>query len=429
MAVPILIGAEVVGLLYVSNQTSRELTDDDEAVCVLLTAHAAIAIQNARAFARGEAARAAAESANREKDEFLAMLGHELRNPLGAIGNAVQVLDLAPGPEDAADARAVIERQLEHLTRLVDDLLDVSRALSGKIALERRPLDLAELVARVTATMDQGGRTARHVVTVEAEPAWIDGDPLRIEQVVTNLVENALKYTPAGGAVRVTVRPEAERAVLSVVDTGVGIRRELLERVFDLFVQGEHSLDRRAGGLGIGLTLVRRIVDLHGGVVEVASDGPGQGSRFTVRLPALAGAPASPSADAPGRAPAAPRRRVLVVEDNDDAREMLCRLLRLLGHEPHEAADGLSGVARALDLRPDLTLVDIGLPGLDGYEVAKRIRAHAAGRELRLVALTGYGLDEDRARALAAGYDLHLVKPMDSSRLAEILDAPAARRG
>ena len=421
MVVPIIIGTEVTGLLYISNRTARELTDEDEAVCVGLAEAAAVAIQNARSFAREEDARAAAEAANREKDAFLAMLSHELRNPLGAIGNSAQILELGPGEADAAAARAVISRQVEHLSRLVDDLLDVSRALSGTVALERRPLDLAELAGRVAATLAGVGGTGRPALTFEAEPIWIDGDPMRIEQLVANLIGNALKYTPEEGTVKVRVAREGEHAVLAVADTGMGIPPELLPRVFDLFVQGDHTLDRRGAGLGIGLTLVRRIAEMHGGSVEARSDGPGRGSCFTARFPAVPAPPAPAPAGPPVRAAGRPGRRVLVVEDNDDAREMLCRLLRLLGHESHAAADGPAGVARALELQPDVTLIDIGLPGLDGYEVVKQIRAAAAGKDLRLVALTGYGMPEDSARALAAGYDLHLVKPIDPERLAELL--------
>jgi PAS domain S-box-containing protein len=420
MVVPIVIQERVEGLLYLTNQSARVFSDEDETLCVRLAEQAAVAIQNAQLFARQEAARADADAANRAKDEFLAMLGHELRNPLGAISNAVHVLSrLGDSEARTMHARGVIERQVQHLGRLVDDLLDVSRVMTGKIILQLEPLDLADIVRRSLAALagSEGGR--HHSIAVEIMAAWVDVDPTRMEQVVTNLITNALKYTPPGGAIHVSVRAEAGRAVLSVRDTGVGIAPELLSRVFDLFVQGERALDRTQGGLGIGLTLVRRLVELHGGTVEATSAGRGRGSTFTVRLP-LASAPALAPSSAPSSAPAT-GRRVLVVEDNDDSRAMLRELLGLLGHEVHEAADGATGVARALELAPDVTLVDIGLPGLDGYEVARRIRRDPAGRHLYLVALTGYGLPEDRERAVAAGYDVHLVKPIDPAKLHGIL--------
>jgi CheY-like chemotaxis protein/anti-sigma regulatory factor (Ser/Thr protein kinase) len=259
------------------------------------------------------------------------------------------------------------------------------------------------------------------VITVQATPVWVSADPTRLEQVLTNLLANALKYTPAGGEIAVSVAREHRHAVLRVRDSGVGIRPELLPRVFDLFVQGDRSLERTSGGLGIGLTLVRHLVELHGGTVEAASAGAGRGSTFTVRLPAVT-APPAPVASGPAPA-AGVARRVLVVEDNDDAREMLRNLLRLLGHEVHEARDGASGVDEARRLRPDVALIDIGLPGIDGYEVARRIRADVPGA--RLVAVTGYGQPEDRERTRAAGFDVHLVKPVDPDQLQEVLSTVA----
>jgi len=367
-----------------------------------------------------QAARSDAEAANRAKDEFLAMLGHELRNPLGAISTAVHLLKLLdPAAPESRNAVRVVERQTAHLARLVDDLLDVSRATAGKIVLQRRPLELAELVQRALTALAGHERVARHTFSAQTDRVWVLADATRMEQVVTNLLENAAKYTPPGGNITVTVRREDGTAVLSIADTGVGMPADLVPRVFDLFVQGDRGLERTEGGLGVGLTLVRRIVELHGGSVEAASEGPGRGSRFTVRLPE-ATAPADVGSGA-GHGSAPIRRRVLVIEDNDDAREMLRDLLRRLGHEVHEAVDGVAGMEKALELRPDLTLVDLGLPGIDGYEVARRIRERPAGRALRLVALTGYGLSEDRARALAAGYDAHVVKPIDLDKLQEIL--------
>jgi PAS domain S-box-containing protein len=421
MVVPMLVGSETAGLLYISNRTRRAFTDEDETICVRLAEQTAVAIQNARLFGRQEAARAEAEAANRTKDEFLAMLGHELRNPLGAIGSAAHVLSrTAAGNAATTRASEIIGRQVQHLARIVDDLLDVSRLVAGKVVLRLQPLDLGETARRV-ASLHGGPGGARHVISVHTAPTWISADPTRIEQVLTNLLANAVKYTPAGGEIALTVRREGERAVLTVRDTGMGIRPELLPRVFDLFVQGDRSLERTGGGLGIGLTLVRQLVELHGGTVEAASAGSGRGSTFTVRLPILM-APAEESAAASPTV-AGPARRVLVVEDNDDAREMLRNLLHLFGHEVHEACDGASGVEQARRLRPDAVLIDIGLPGMDGYEVARRIRAAVPGA--RLVALTGYGQPEDRERALAAGFDVHLVKPVDPDQLQRLLAAHA----
>ena len=422
MVVPILTATEVAGLLYISNQSARAFGDDDEAISIRLAEQAAIAIQNARLFAREGAARADAEAANRNKDEFLAMLSHELRNPLGAISSAIQVLDRAGDAATAARARAVIARQTQHLSRLVEDLLDVSRAMTGKIVVRREVIDLGAIVERVVAGVAGRDATRAGDIVLSARSIRVLGDGARLEQVVNNLVDNALKYTPAGGRVTVTVAEEHGTAVLSVDDSGVGIAPELLPHVFDLFVQADHSLDRTAGGLGIGLTLVRQIVELHGGQVEAFSAGVGRGSRFTVRLPATVVSPA-PTGDAPARGDR--RQQILVVEDNEDAREMLCALVRLLGHEVHDASDGASAVEMALNLRPDLSLIDIGLPGVDGYEVARRIRSDPRGRALRLVAITGYGRREDRERALGGGYDEHLVKPVDPDRLAKVLAGPS----
>src|SRR6185503_8496018 len=289
MVVPIVIAAHVAGLLYISNRSARVFGDEEEAVSVRLAEQAAIAIQNARLFAREGAARAEAEAANRSKDRFLAMLSHELRNPLGAISNAVHVLERVGDAPAARRAREIIGRQVQHLGRLVDDLLDVSRATTGKIILRREVVELAAIVDRAVAGLAARQPGAARVV-VDARPVRVTGDAVRLEQVVTNLLENAAKYTPADGRVGVTVRMEDGAAMLVVEDSGVGIAPELLPHVFDLFVQADRSLDRAAGGLGIGLTLVRQIVELHGGTVEATSAGVGHGSRFTVRLPATAAA-------------------------------------------------------------------------------------------------------------------------------------------
>jgi PAS domain S-box-containing protein len=371
-------------------------------------------------------AETALREANRAKDEFLAMLSHELRNPLGAIGSAVRVLGAAVGPDaTAARAHAVIDRQVAHLARLVDDLLDVGRVTAGKIVLDRRPVDLAGVAAGVVSAWRAAGRLDRHRVTVEAEAVWVDADETRLEQVVTNLLDNALKFTPGDGAVTVRVGPQDREAVLEVQDTGSGMTPDLIEGAFDLFVQGLQASDRRQGGLGIGLTLVRRLVERHGGTVAARSAGPGLGSVLSVRLPAIP-APPRPVPPALDRR-AGESRRILIVEDNDDAREMMRLALELQGHTVVAAADGPRGIDLAATGSPDIAFIDIGLPGLDGYEVGRRLRA-SAGPAITLVALTGYGTAQDRERAEQAGFDLHLVKPVDPARLLAVIGA-APREG
>lgn len=374
-----------------------------------------------------EAARAEAEAANRAKDQFLAMLGHELRNPLSAITSGVKVLSIARDETRRERTRALVERQAFHLARLVDDLLDVARVSSGRITLQKGAMDLGECVRRAVAALESSGRTQAHQLVVELEPAVMDGDENRLGQVVTNLVSNALKYTPDGGRVTVRTRVEAEQVVLEVSDTGVGLPPDVLPRVFELFFQADSTLDRSQGGLGVGLTLVKRLVELHGGTVEARSDGGSQGSTFTVRLPrgTVVESP-HPVARVVG---AGVGRRILLVEDHADSRQLVRELLEADGHTVFEAKDGPSGLAKARELRPDVVLLDIGLPGLDGYAVARALRASDEGRGPRLIALTGYGLKEDRARALQAGFDEHVVKPVDIVRLREVLAAPEARVG
>jgi len=331
------------------------------------------------------------------------------------------VLDGAAAQDPMATrARAVIDRQVSQLTRLVDDLLDVGRVTAGKIELSLRPLDLAEMTANLVTAWRVAGRMDRHSVVVETTSVWVAGDETRLAQVIANLLGNALKYTPVGGTVIVRALADRNMAFLEIEDSGVGIPSDLIGRVFDLFVQGDRSLDREEGGLGIGLTLVRRLVELHGGTVEARSAGLGRGSTFTVRLPAISPARAA-SASPPKKCGSLERRRVLIIEDNDDAREMLRCALEQEGYVVYVAADGQDGIAQAVSLGPDVALVDIGLPGVNGYDVARRIRTAGAGNRPILVALTGYGREEDRRRAEEAGFDRHLVKPVDPAKLVGLI--------
>jgi len=360
-----------------------------------------------------------------ERDRFLAMLGHELRNPLGPILLALEVMDRMGAGADASRPRSVIRRQVNQLVRLVDDLLDVSRVTSGKIVLQRSPVELGELVQRCVQAVEPARAAQRLALFYDGpgKPVVVDGDSVRLEQVVMNLAVNAIKYTPAGGRVDISLSDEQGQAVVRVRDSGVGIGPAMLPRVFDMFFQAEQTLDRAKGGMGIGLTLVRRLVELHGGSVEATSPGIGLGSEFVLRLPIVARAdlgrePTLPLASA-GQHPLL-SRRVLIIEDNEDSRETLQLFLEGCGHHVDAAEDGVTGVARAIELKPDILLVDIGLPGMDGYGVARHVR-EVLGQSVYLVALTGYGQPEDRRLALEAGFDVHFTKPVRIEAVEQLL--------
>jgi signal transduction histidine kinase/ActR/RegA family two-component response regulator len=380
------------------------------------------------AFEREREARLAAEQASRSKDEFLAMLGHELRNPLAAITNASQLVDKNRASLDSSSAAAVsiINRQARHLARLTDDLLDAGRVILGKISLSRSPMDLGATIRNSLDSMRGPGRFSAHTLDLQLESVWIHGDATRLDQILTNLVTNATKYTPAGGTIRVTARREGESAVIRVTDNGIGLEPELLSRVFDLFVQGERALDRAQGGLGIGLTLARRLAELHGGTVEAHSAGTGKGSEFVVKLPAIEPpAEAIPDEHAlvlPGRL------RIALIEDNEDARMSLRMLLELDGHEVFEADDGIRGV-ELVEKEPgiDIAFIDIGLPGMNGYATAQGIRA-SRGKSIRMVAMSGYGADQDVERGERAGFDAYIVKPVDFERVKAELGLAARLR-
>jgi signal transduction histidine kinase/CheY-like chemotaxis protein len=383
---------------------------------------AALTSERAALLTRERKARAEAEAADRAKDEFLAILGHELRNPLSAIAAAEAVLNGAE--EEAASQtrrwREIIHRQTAQLTRLIDDMLDIAKVTVDKMPLERQPMDLAEAVERCLRAHASEGAPMHF--EVPCQPTWIYADPNRITQIIDNLLDNAVKYTPAAGSIRVSVESQAEFAILRVEDTGVGISGEFLPHVFDPFLQVEQGLDRPIGGLGIGLTLVRRLAELHGGTVDAHSPGTGRGSAFVVRLPRIdAPLPLVPTAGVITASRSADRvYRILIVEDNADARQALRALLELAGCTVHEAEDGSTGIELALRLQPDFVLLDIGLPHLDGYEVARRLKA--ANPAIRLVALSGYGRAEDKTRAAQAGFDAYLVKPVNMERLLAMMN-------
>ncbi len=359
-----------------------------------------------------------AEQESRAKDEFVAIVAHELRNPIGAISAAVHVLNhLGRDGEPAARARAVIDRQIDRLSRLLSDLLDAASVTTGKITLSRRRMNWAEIVERHLATLGSDEQFDRRI-HAEIQPVWVDADADRLEQVLGNLLGNAVKYTDPGGHIHVALQVDGGEAVLRVTDDGLGIEANLLPSIFDLFAQGEQALDRRAGGLGIGLTVVRRLAEAHGGMVSAESDGPGRGSTFTVRLPRVE--PMAAAVPPPAPSPDPERRRVLIVEDNMDSREMHRMALELAGHDVLEATDGAEGLALLNSEPVDVALIDIGLPGMNGYEVARRFRAEHP-HDVLLVALTGYGAAEDRERSTAAGFDVHLIKPVDAEAIREIL--------
>jgi PAS domain S-box-containing protein len=368
---------------------------------------------------------------DRRKDEFLAMLAHELRNPLSAIGNAM-AFTARSGPQEPIEwAMDVINRQMRHLTHLIDDLLDVSRINRGKIDLRRGVLELSPILDSALATAGPLIEERKHTleVAIDRGDLWAEVDPTRLEQVAVNLLNNAAKYSDNGGYIRLSARAEGDEVVISVKDRGHGIPPGELPQMFELFTQGDRSLARSEGGLGIGLTVVKKLVEMHGGRVEAESAGPGRGSEFTIRLPRAARPACSGAERTPGAGGATRAARILVVDDNADTARGMARLLKLLGHEVRVAHDGPGAIEAALEFRPEFVLLDIGLPGMDGYEVASRLKREGSFQDAIIIAVSGYGQDHDRRRSKEAGFDHHLVKPVDHEALLTLLSAGGTGRG
>jgi signal transduction histidine kinase len=363
--------------------------------------------------------------ADRRKDEFLATLAHELRNPLAPIRQAA-LISKAPGATDAQKrwSHDVIDRQVQHMSLLLDDLLDISRVTRGTLALRMQPTDLTTVIDTAVETARPTIDSKRHALSVDMppEPIHFVADPLRVAQVLSNLLTNAAKYTDPEGQIRVTARCEADNVVVRVKDSGIGISAAALPRVFNMFSQVHSTTDRSEGGLGIGLALAQGLIELHGGTIEANSDGLGCGSEFTVCLPQrpVSEAP-SPAPKVPAAAAGTVRRRILIADDNRDSAETLAALLRMEGHEVTSVHDGPVALTAFNEIKPDVVLLDIGMPGLTGYEVARKLRQSPLGSSLRLIAITGWGQDIDKERAYAAGFDHHLTKPVDPHRLAELL--------
>ncbi len=408
------------GLVQLSDRGEGDFSEDDEAILVQLARMASVALENARLYDE-------LRDNDRRKDEFLAMLAHELRNPLSAITAAAELLSTHAEPAEVAASASIVSRQCRHLTRLIEDLLDVARITRGKITLRRQLVDLGQIVRAAVEVVRPGAdQKSQTLLLGRGAAAQIDGDPTRLEQIVVNLLTNAVKYTDHGGRIEVLQTVDQDWATLTVRDNGVGIPPDMISTIFDLFAQVGRSLDRSQGGLGIGLTIVQRLVALHGGSIVVRSEGPGRGSEFEVRLPlAVGAAPASTPAPA-ARRPTRPLR-VLVVDDNQDSARSMALLLRKVGHEVELAFDGCDGLRQAEAQRPDIVLLDIGLPALSGFEVAQRIRQRSDLAGMGLVAVSGYGLDGDRQQAREAGFDAHLLKPVAFDELLQLLASLAER--
>lgn len=354
------------------------------------------------------------------------MLAHELRNPLAPICTAVELLKLQCPPNSKLQwATEIIGRQTQHLTHLINDLLEVARITQGKVQFNKRLVNLADIIVCAMETAKPLIDAGRHELTASLppEPIRVEADPIRLEQVIVNLLSNAAKYTEQGGQIKISAQQHDDEAVMTISDTGIGIPTEMLSRIFDPFAQMDSSLDRSRGGLGLGLTLVRSLIQMHGGSVRASSPGPGQGSEFTVRLPALPSThPQTESAGAVAEKNQtfSPARRVLVVDDNKDTATSLAMLLNTLGHKTHVAFDGPAALEAVRTFQPEIVLLDIGLPGMDGYEVVRRLQRDRRG-DMLLVALTGYGQEEDIRRAKEAGFDCHLLKPVAHEDLQRLL--------
>ncbi|MEO8177578.1 MAG: ATP-binding protein [Deltaproteobacteria bacterium] len=423
IGVPLTRGASTFGVITLVMAESRRVYGESDLTGALALAdRAALAVENARLFRAVEHARSDAVLANRAKDDFLAMLGHELRNPLAPIVTALEVMRRRPGA--ALDReRSVIERQVRHVVRLVDDLLDVSRIVRGRVELSLEPVAVAEVGAKALELVAPLIEERRLVMGTQLEPGLvIQTDATRLTQVLTNLLLNAAKYTDPGGHISLSAEREGQSLVLRVEDDGSGIEPAMLSRIFELFVQAPQTIERARGGLGLGLTIVQSLVRLLGGNVTAHSGGPGQGSQFVVRLPLTlpdqgTGVAASP----PEAEPATVALRVLIVDDNTDAREMLAEALQLQGHETHTAPDAEAALRLAQTVQPDLALLDIGLPGIDGHELGRLLRALPGLERIQLVALTGYGQPSDRERSRNAGFQAHLVKPVDLNAIGRLV--------
>jgi signal transduction histidine kinase len=439
--IPLKAGARTVAVLaFVNRRGPRARSTADQAMLDELATRAAVAFDNARLYwnlkremARTKEAEEKLLEAARRKDEFLAMLSHELRNPLAPIRNAAEVMRrIAPADPAIAWARDVVERQVTHLAQLVDDLLDVSRITQGKIALKKEPVELGKVIQHSIETARSMLEAKRHqlVLGMPSTPIWVHGDFARLAQVVGNLLNNAAKYTAEGGRIELTASADRGEAVITVRDNGIGIDGELLPHVFELFTQGERTLDRSQGGLGVGLTVVQRLVDLHQGRVEVHSAGIGKGALFRITLPCISEVPQQHPADGAAR-PAARSggRRVLVVDDNIDAAESIAVFLRLEGHEVRTVGDGAQALSIAQVFAPHVAVLDIGLPGMSGYEVAKRLRQKGLDAPGLLIALTGYGQREDRSRSDEAGFHHHFVKPADPRDIQAVIAGWTAQPG
>lgn len=433
LVLPLRVRGHTLGVLVLSTEASgRRFDPGERSLAEALASRAAVALDNARLHRD-------LQEADRRKNEFLAMLGHELRNPLAPIRNGIHILRLT-SPADPAllDVCDLIDRQLTHMVRLVDDLLDVSRITQGKIQLRPELLNAADVVAVAVETCRPYLESRRHVLDLElpSEPVRVLADVARLGQVLANLLHNAAKYTEEGGHISLRVAPEGTEAVFRVRDSGVGIPPEMLARVFELFTQVDGSIDRAEGGLGIGLTLVRRLVEMHGGSVQAQSAGPGKGSEFVVRLPLVKADSATMTDDGGGQTEeyeneSATRHpatcRVLVVDDNRAAADTFALLLRVNGHDVRTAYDGPEALETAAAFLPEVVFADIGLPGMDGYELARNLRALPGLTGTALVALTGYGLEEDRRRSRAAGFDHHIIKPIEPEALPALFTALRGR--
>jgi signal transduction histidine kinase/DNA-binding response OmpR family regulator len=416
---PLLTQGRVLGTLAFGTRSMRVFSENELSLMQGVCDQVAVALERERLIG-------ALREADRRKDEFLAMLAHELRNPLAPVRHALEVFRMRMWQDDIIQrAIASADRQVAHMTRLVDDLLDVSRITRGKVELKPVPVALTDLVEGAVQACEPIITQRRHELSISLPPeaVTLNVDPTRMTQVVANLLHNAAKYTPAGGRIALSAERQGDELILRVRDNGIGLKPEMLHRVFELFVQVDPGSDRAQGGLGLGLTLVRSLVEMHGGSVSAQSEGLSLGSEFTVRLPIPPEAPAALALATSVKATATRLQplHILLVEDNPDIRETLRDLLELHGHRVEEASDGRSAVELVLSQRPQVALVDIGLPELDGYQVAELVRASAGGANTRLVALTGYGHPEDRKRALEAGFDAHLVKPVSSDDLSQIL--------